>query len=274
MGKNTLIAVGSGGLSALASVAPLSGSPLGFLLACVAPLPLFLVGLSHGAVAAWIAGLAAVLTLTVVGGVPQAIAYAGMHALPVWLIIRQVLSQANTPGSSTTTWYPVGYSLCWVTVLAAGGATAAAISLSGPEGIEASVRGVVSSATRGFGTGFGGNRPHRRRRLRRTVLYRYIRKRLDLHDRHKRGLAQVLASRGGRNIRPTPEWSMMVLPSWIAWLLVASAAAALIGTGDVAYMARNLVLIFATPTCFSDLPWCTAWFEAYRRRFLFSAFFM
>ncbi|MCG8509099.1 MAG: YybS family protein, partial [Rhodospirillales bacterium] len=46
---------------------------------------------------------------------------------------------------------------------------------------------------------------------------------------------------------PTPRLKDFILPDWISWLLVGSAALALLGSGDAAYLGRNLVVIMAVP---------------------------
>jgi hypothetical protein len=52
---------------------------------------------------------------------------------------------------------------------------------------------------------------------------------------------------------PTPNWSALTLPEWMSWPLVGTAVVALVSSGDVAYLAHNLVLIFAAPYFFLGL---------------------
>ncbi len=64
-------------------------------------------------------------------------------------------------------------------------------------------------------------------------------------------LAQGLLVRMERNLRPPPSYSKLVLPDWISWFLVGAAALALVGSlagfGQLEYLGRNLVIIFAMP---------------------------
>ena len=66
-------------------------------------------------------------------------------------------------------------------------------------------------------------------------------------------LAQRLVKKLGKNLRPTPTYNRLTLPDWISWFLVASASLALIGSGDIEYMGRNLAMITATPFFFVGL---------------------
>ncbi len=66
-------------------------------------------------------------------------------------------------------------------------------------------------------------------------------------------LGQWLLARRGWALRPTPRWSDLSLPDWMSWVLVGAAALAVFGSGDVEYLARNLVIIFVTPFFFLGL---------------------
>ena len=61
------------------------------------------------------------------------------------------------------------------------------------------------------------------------------------------GLAQSLLASRGWSKRPKPEWSQVRLPGWFDWVLVGTAAAALVSHGDVGFLARNIVMILLTP---------------------------
>jgi hypothetical protein len=67
------------------------------------------------------------------------------------------------------------------------------------------------------------------------------------------GLAQSLLAARGWNRRPRPRWSQLRLPGWFDWVLVATAATALVADGDAGFLARNIVMILLTPYFFVGL---------------------
>ena len=50
-----------------------------------------------------------------------------------------------------------------------------------------------------------------------------------------------------------------ILPSWISWPLIASCTLALLGTGELEYIGRNLVLILTLPFFFLGLAVIHTW---------------
>ena len=65
--------------------------------------------------------------------------------------------------------------------------------------------------------------------------------------------AQGLLAKGKKNLRPSPRLRELMLPEWPSWALVGSAALALIGTGEIGYLGRNLFIVFAVPYFFLGL---------------------
>ena len=93
MPKDTLIALGAGVLAALAATAFLSRAPGALMLVYFADLPLFMAGFAFGPQAAAIGGAAGFMTAGLIGGGLAAGIFGIMQALPVWLVVRQLLLQ-------------------------------------------------------------------------------------------------------------------------------------------------------------------------------------
>lgn len=249
--KAGVIAFGGGGLSAAASVAALFGTSGGVVFAYLAPLPLLLVGLGLGSGATAIATTTGVLMVAIFGGIPAAGVYGGMHAFPSWLIVHQVLLQKPTGGALPSR--SVGSVLCMLAVVGGVIALVTAVVGRGEAGIEGSVRdllaGVASMAAPDLADAD------------REIFVGYLAPLFIgasgitwmLMLVVNGVLAQSFLARRGWNLRPTPKWSELTLPDWMSWPLIATAVVALVSSGDVGYMAHNLVLIFAAPYFFLGL---------------------
>ncbi len=253
MNKTALIAIGGGGLSAAASMAGIFGSPGGFVLAYLAPLPLILVGLGLGPMAAVIAGATGFASVGLLGGITSAGVYGGMHAFPSWLLARQALTRTSNPGDASETWYPVGSVLSWLAVAGAAIAVATVLAARGQAGIEESVKTLLETA-------LSMAAPTLAEADRQTVasfmapMFIGMTAVTWLLMMTVNGvLGQGLLSRRGWAIRPTPRWSELTLPDWMSWLLVGAAAVTVFASGDVEYLAFNLVIIFAAPFFFLGL---------------------
>ncbi len=250
----TVIAIGGGSLSAAASLAALTGSPLGTVLAYFAPLPLLMVGLGLGVTAGLIACATGLVAAAGLGGVPAAGIYGGIHAVPSWIVVRQAIGPRTASGQPAAVTPPaVGAILCSLALMAALLAVAAVMLSGGATGIEASVRALIDAALTAtmpqldadnrsalvehlsplFAGGFGAT----------WMLMLIV----------NATIAQAMLSSRGWNIQPTPRWSGLTLPEWFSWILVTTAVVALVAGGDFEYVARNLVVIFAVPYFFLGL---------------------
>ncbi len=248
-----LIALLGGGLSAVVALAFLTGTPGALFLAYLAPLPLLLVGLGFGVSAGTVAGGAGVLATMALGGMVTAGLYALVNAVPALMVVRTILTQRTRPDRSKV-WYPAGFTLCWLTALAAAlFALMAFLAWSAGNGVVAAIsefldqalatmlpqltsmdRGDLVAATVPLFPGMVGAS---------WILMTAV----------NGALAQGILVRVGRNLRPSPRLVELTLPDWMSWLLVASAAMALLGPGELAYTGRNLTLISAVPFFFLGL---------------------
>lgn len=114
-----LLILAAGLASAVLHLSVTTGPGGLFILGYLASLPLFLAGLSLGATAAVLSGLAGAASIAVVVGMLAGLVYFCAYALPVAILTRQaLLNRAREDGK--TEWYPTGRLLLWLTGLALG----------------------------------------------------------------------------------------------------------------------------------------------------------
>jgi hypothetical protein len=253
MGKSMLIAIGGGGLSAVASLAGQLGLPGAILVACLAPLPLLAVGLALGPKAAAIAAGTGILFSLAVAGVAAASVYAGLHALPAALVVERALAGAGAGPKSTEGERAAGTALASLAVFVAVLAGAVAFIGRGEAGVEVAVRGFLDE---GLAMTMSGLPVDARQRFIETAAPMFVGLSgvsWQLLIAGNGLLAQRIVSRRGQAIRQTPAWSRLSLPDWLAWPLVGAAAIALVTGGDAQYLARNVAMILAAPYFFLGL---------------------
>ncbi len=252
MPTNALIAIGAGAVSALASVTLGSGAFVSVFVAYAAPLPLFLVGLSAGPRMAGIAATAGFVVAGLLAGAAGAGIYGLVHALPAWMVVRQSLLWTQGPRGQAI-WYPPGAIVSWLTLLGAALFLGAAFALSGSGGMENEVREFLDQAFRGVapeltetdrGTILGTIMPFFPAATGSSWVIMIVVNAV---------LAQAILAKSGRSLRPTPAYVDVRLADWTSWVLVATAALALLGPGDIEYIGRNLTVILAVPFLFLGL---------------------
>ena len=250
--REAALALGAGAVSALASVALATGSFGAMVIAYLAPLPLFLVGLSQGPRPAAIAAASGFMVAGILGGTIAAGLFGLLHAVPAWLVIRLGLNHRIQPDQSVL-WYPPGTVLAWLTLLGGGIFLVAATLLWGAEGMKATVHGHLDQA-------FQAMTPDLTDADRATVLGTLVPlfpaavgTSWIMMTAINAVLAQAILTRSGRNLRPSPGYADIRLPDWSSWALVGAAATALLGPGEVEYIGRNLTVLLAVPFFFVGL---------------------
>lgn len=248
MGKNTLLAVGGGGLSAAASLMALLGSPLGVAAAYVAPLPILLVGLALGSNAAGIAASAGLVVVALVGGTVAAGVYSGMHALPSWLVVHQaLLRRPVSPQGTGDGWYPIGLLVAVMALLGAFVSASTALAGGDGDGIEAAITSILGGVMEVAAPGFDAEQRQMLVGSLAPVFVGFSAVTWLAMIVLNAVAAQAILTRRGIAIRPTPKWSALSLPDWLGWVLAAAAAIGLIASGDAAYLARNCALVLSAP---------------------------
>jgi hypothetical protein len=251
MSKSMLIAIGGGGVSAIASLAGQFGVPGAVLVACLAPLPLMAVGLALGPKAAAVAAASGILFALAAAGVAAATVYASLQALPAALVVERALAHGAWAGNDGAR--AAGVALASLAVFVALLAGAIALIGAAGGGVETAVRGFLD---RGLALTMSGLPVEARERFIETAAPMFVGLTgvsWQLLIAVNGVVAQRLLSRRGRAIRPTPAWSKLTLPEWFAWPLVGAAAISLVTSGDAQYLARNAAMILATPYFFLGL---------------------
>ncbi len=248
MGKNTLLAVGGGGLSAAASLMALLGSPFGVVAAYVAPLPILLVGLALGSNAAGIAASAGLVVVAVVAGGVAAGVYSGMHALPSWLVVHQaLLRRPVTAAGAGDGWYPIGLLVAVMTLLGAFVSSSTAVAGGDGDGIEAAITSILEGVMEIAAPGFDVEQRQMLVGSLAPVFVGFSALTWLAMILLNAVAAQTILTRRGVAIRPTPKWSALSLPDWLGWVLAAVAAIGLLASGDAGYLARNAALVLSAP---------------------------
>lgn len=219
----------------------------------LAPLPLLVVGLGWGSGMAGLAVatgfvLALIFSTTLAGGI-----YGLAVALPAWVLVHQALSDRKLPGGGTAK-PNAGQLLARITAFAAGFLLLVAlVHFDAEDGF----RGAVEAFTR------------------RIVQHRFHMLPVPVQDELTGILigflpalsvwiwllmlvmdgviAQAIVKRLNQNRRPTPAYAQLEVPEWCYWAFVAATAVTLGAPENIAYVARNLVLVLAIPFFFIGL---------------------
>lgn len=231
--------------SALLLFAAHPGSPGTIVLAALATLPLFLVGLSlslfHGIATA---AAATIAILFAVGTAPAAY-YAIVNALPAALLMWQADRHPDQPGRLVIT-------LCGFAALPI---IAAAIAFSGePAGLQ----GVIQQQIDGFLA--GGTRPEAVPETEWRAIGEAFAGVLPamaatfwaLLITINASLAQGVLRRFGKARLPSPDIAEIRLPRWLPAILAATLAGSFLG-GGIGYVATNLVSVATLPFFFAGL---------------------
>ncbi len=254
MQKNMLIAVGSGGLSAIASLAFLNGIPGALLFVYLATLPLFLVAFSLGTTSVSVASISGIATAGLLGGLITAIAYTLFNVVPAWFVSKQSLKSQQLEDGSYN-WYSIGNVLCSLAILCAALMVIGALEFT--SGSELSLQLTIEQALHEvFNIMFPA--------MSQLDMLNAINRLSSIFPGAMGSswvvmtivnavLAQTIVVRMKCNIRPTPKFTLMELPQWAALPLIITAAAALVLGGEARYMAQNVSIILATPFFFLGL---------------------
>ncbi len=266
MPKDTLIALGAGVLAALAATAFLSRVPGALMLVYFADLPLFMAGFAFGPQAAAIGGAAGFMTAGLIGGGLAAGVFGIMQALPVWLVVRQLLLQrpAAVAGSAEPDgqieWYPIGDTLCWLTFFAAAMLVVMTLtSLTGDQGLSVLVSTNLDEILKGLAPHW--DEEHRASMV--AVIVPMFPGAIGVSwlvmTIVNATLAHGILTRLKKILRPSPAYAALDLPQWISWPLVLSALLALLGSGEMEYTGRNLAMILVVPFFFLGLAVVHTW---------------
>ena len=256
---------GAAGLtSAALYLSVVLGSPGAFLLAYLAPLPLFLAGLALGLSALLAAGAAAcVIVALASGSVIAAGLYLGIEVLPIAVLVRQALLSrpvvggvADGAGAGALEWYPVGRLTGLLVAMAAAVLVVIWLVFAGSEGgLEGTVQMFLNAGLQGMLQAGGAEAEEMTPAIAlMAALFPGIAAASWVVMIAVNGaLAQGLASRFGRNLRPSPDMATLELPRVLLGALVVAAVVGLVAPDGLGYIGRNLLVVLGMAYLFAGL---------------------
>jgi hypothetical protein len=250
--RSVAFAVAGGLAAALLFASLASGNIGGLMLAGMAPLPLFLVGLSFGIMPAAVAsmvGTAVILTTDLRDGT----AFACYFALPVMILVPLALWRRRTE----TTWPTAGRLVLGLTAIAAATFLVSDLSLMDqPGGMEGYLRTAMDSLIKQLPSTTDPQVSEQAEAMLRAITSLIVGVGLVwwIGLIAANGvLAQGALAGFGRARRPAPVLSEIAVPVWALALLAAAVVAAGLGRGEIAFAGSNLSIILMVPFLFQGL---------------------
>lgn len=246
-----VIAALAGTISSGLYLSLISGIPGIILLAYFVQLPVVLVGLTLGFTGSLVAALSAGLVSGVIAGMLAAVLYLVVQAGPALIVVRQALLSRDVDGQIE--WYPPGLLLGYLSLGAAMALLIAFIVFaSEPEGLAGVVEEFLAIAMAEVGVIAAGDPlpPDLKGLVR--LFPGLMASSWLLMTVLNGALAQNVAVRLGRNLRPSPSYTAIELPPWL-WIGVAvSALLSLLG-GGLGFLGGALLMTLAVPYFFLGL---------------------
>ena len=277
MSNKTLIAVCAGIISAIAATAFINQLPGAFMLVYIADLPLFLIGFSFGPQSALISSFAGFLITGILGGGLAAIIFVLLQIIPTWLVVRLMLLQrpmeiAKGSGVSETSkknieWYPAGNMVCWLSIMVVGILfLASLVSLSSGQGsLSALISDNLDKVIQTMAPTWD---PEQRTKIVDLMVPMFpgaVGISWLIMTIFNAILAQNILCKFTKDIRPTPAYIDLYLPHWISWPLIASCTLALLGTGELEYVSRNISMILLLPFFLLGLAVIHTWVQSIKK---------
>ncbi|MEE2761293.1 MAG: DUF2232 domain-containing protein [Pseudomonadota bacterium] len=254
MYKQIIISAGGGLVSAILALGLLTGSSGALLFAYFALLPLLLIGLSLGLVKVTIAIVVAAIAVAGLAGLGQAAVYVASISMPAWLITRYGVTSRSGPGGVSAPFSP-GDIL--VRVAIGGGLLLMLAALATGNSDESFEIWVGTFIERMLSARLAAASVEAERVLfaqSLTPLFPAITALSWLiMVVINAALAQMLLTRGGKNLRSRVAYTQTAISEWYYWVFIAAAALSLLASGSVEYLTRNLAVILAAPFLFVGL---------------------
>ena len=255
MPARTLLAVGAGIASALLFGTLMTGSPLAIVIMPFSMLPLFLIGLSGGAVPSIIAAVAATSLVAAMGGLVSAVAYAAAEAVPAVAISGQAVRH-RTDRDGRRVWLPVGHLMGYMTGY---GALLLVVIFLGFSGFEGGFIGLVERQVTLIFEPMVADGPDAREML--TQFAAQVARLAPgtmaawwlIITLVSLGIAHSLLRRWGRNLRPTLGLARVETPRWITVALAGGVLLGLLADGTAGLVGWNLVQVLIVPFVFVGL---------------------
>jgi hypothetical protein len=251
MSQPLALAALAGLISSALFLSLISGVPGIVLLAYFVQLPVMLAGLALGLAYSLMAGVVAATVAGMVAGVVAAVTYAAVQAGPAVVVVRQALLSRDVDGQ--VEWYPPGRLLGQLTLFAAAAIVVAFIVFAGePDGLAGVIGAFLAAALAEFGAiAADSPLPEEARTL--VALFPGLMASSWLLMTALNGvLAQHTARRMQRNIRPSPDYTRLELPTWL-WIGVAVTALLSLFGGTLGMVGGSLLMVLAVPYFFLGL---------------------
>ena len=238
------------------------------MLALLAPLPLFLVGLSMGARAASIAGVAAALIVILATSTMTGVTFIFTHVMPAFLIAWKAplsITTINGAGAKTTAWYPPGLLVIWLAAPPlAMLLLASAYGAVNGDGLREMVathmepflqlqRSEIGAKVLGLDEAPSSEQMAMIDDLIVQVVPMTIALVGMVTSLVNGMFAQGLLTRFGHNIRPSPKMSEIELPLWLVASLAGCLLVHFLIDGNVGFLAITTAGILAFPVFMSGL---------------------
>lgn len=243
------------GIASAVLVLTAASGPLGIMLGYLAPLPLFLAGLTHGVTAVGIAGVVGTL-ISGFNGLLAGSVYLATFAAPVAVVVRQALlarpaTEAATGAdvSDGLEWYPVGRLVLWLAGWSLGLFGIALLLTADREGglpelLQPLLIQFLSAMQQGAGQGADLEAMAKRLALLMPAVFGVSwLVMMTINGTLAQGMAVLLK----QNRRPTPLYRSFTLSRSLAVALVAAIVAAAVLPGDVAFIGGTVAAILAFP---------------------------
>ena len=248
-GQWWLLSAGAGVASAVLYGVTAPG-PLGaMMIAVLVTVPLFMAGLSMGALAGAAASAVGIATALALHGAPVAGIFAMSFGIPVAILVRQALLSRNDEG--VVEWYPAGLLAATLTMI--GLALAVAFTVILPL---LGVQDLAEAMLRGFAQNFAADTEGvtAEELLSQINLERILRMLPGMVAGFWMlallaggAMAQNILEKMGRNLRPSPDFAGIELPNWLAVVAAASMAAGMFVPGPIGAYAVSMAFAACFP---------------------------
>ncbi len=253
MSRQFLLAIGAGAVAALFYVAVGLGSFGSLILAYLAQLPLFAIGLGAGFHHALLAsGVGAIL---IAAALPLSAAglFLATAALPVLVLTNRALLSRTDPDGSVE-WYPPGHLLAILNGMALAALFAAALAFWGHEGgLIGAARELLAAMMRGSVVGeMSGQSVSAAQDRIAWLLPALVLGSWQIMVMVNGVLAQGVLSRFSLNLRPGAPIRELWLPQWLSIALAAALVASFM-PGQIGDLGGNAAIVAALPFVFLGL---------------------
>ncbi|MBM3540541.1 MAG: DUF2232 domain-containing protein [Alphaproteobacteria bacterium] len=259
-------AIGAGLAGAALLLLALSGLPALMVLLYLVPFPLFLAGLMLGLGPLAIAGVVGTALVLVLGGPVPGLAFPALFVVPALVIVRQALL-SRTGQDGTTEWYPPGLLAGWLAIMAAAAlAVVDIVFLGADDGLEGVIAETLPRVLQQIA---GGDPPAELKagieRMTRTLpaMMAWVWMGITALNAV---IAQNVAQKANKALRPTPDYVRIEAPVWMAYALALAVVLGLVGPDRLDYLGANAAAIFALPFFFVGLAVAHAFARRSSRR--------